>query len=188
MSGWKSKWSRDRLVKAADGERDPVDAAQRSAWLETSMTTVSTPRCTIAASSACSAGASGVVSAVALLDTVDAHADRADHPCAATRRAQGRLHQVGSGRLTGGSGDPDHRQLLGRVAVHSGRHRTQHRPRRRMNQHRHGRVRPQPGCRSRVCQHGHRAALDRVAHILNAVHLCAAERREQVAGSGVLPA
>ena len=29
MSGWKSRWSSDRLVKAADGEADAVDAAQR---------------------------------------------------------------------------------------------------------------------------------------------------------------
>ena len=64
MVGWKSRWSRDRLVNPPTAKRTPSTRPRVSAWLETSITTVSTPRSTITASSACSSGASGVVSAL----------------------------------------------------------------------------------------------------------------------------
>ncbi|CNZ09294.1 Uncharacterised protein [Mycobacterium tuberculosis] len=51
-------------MKAPTANRVPSTRPSASAWLDTSMTTVSTPRSTIAASIACSVGASGVVSAL----------------------------------------------------------------------------------------------------------------------------
>jgi hypothetical protein len=64
IDGWKSRWSRDRFVKPATANRTPSTRPSASAWLDTSITTVSTCCSIIDASNACSAGASGVVSAL----------------------------------------------------------------------------------------------------------------------------
>ncbi|SIN59402.1 Uncharacterised protein [Mycobacteroides abscessus subsp. abscessus] len=51
-------------MNAPTAKRVPSTRLRANAWLDTSMTTVSTPRWTISASSSCSAGASGVVRAL----------------------------------------------------------------------------------------------------------------------------
>ncbi len=59
--GWKSRWSCDRLVKAATSKTTPSTRPSASAWLLTSIATAVVPRSRMAASSACRSGASGVV-------------------------------------------------------------------------------------------------------------------------------
>ena len=61
MSGWKSRWSCERLVNAATANSMPSTRPSSSAWLDTSITTDDAPRSAITASRACSSGASGVV-------------------------------------------------------------------------------------------------------------------------------
>ena len=62
--GWKSRWSRPRLVKAATSKTTPSTRPMTSAWLETSIAQPRTPRSRMTANSACRSGASGVVSVV----------------------------------------------------------------------------------------------------------------------------
>jgi hypothetical protein len=60
------------LVKPATENRIPPTRPSTSAWLDTSMTTAATPDSLIAASSACNAGASGVVRTLGTSVTVGA--------------------------------------------------------------------------------------------------------------------
>ncbi len=65
MLGWKSRWSWERLRKAATAKRVPSTRPSRRAWLETSAATARAPSDRMTASSAWKSGASGVVSRLA---------------------------------------------------------------------------------------------------------------------------
>ena len=121
-----------------------------------------------------------------LIAPVDPHADRADQACHPPRGPQSCLDQIGRRGLTGGSGDPDDAQPLGRMAVDRGGQLAEHRPRIRVDQHRyvHAIVHQLGACS--VGEHRDRAACHRVRCVTTAVRRRAGKGREQVAGARVL--
>ena len=129
MSAWKSRWSWVRLVKTAADQWMASARCRASAWLETSMTTASSPAASMSAKVRCRSMASGVVRATACCSPPTIGGHRAEQAGRAPARLQQRAHEEGRRRLAVGAGDPDRGQPRGGVAGQrggGGRHRGAH--------------------------------------------------------------
>ena len=180
MSPWKSRWSWERLVKAATRNLAAATRPSARACDETSTAATSTPASTIAPEETLEvAGLRGGPrhrhGAVA-----DSGPHRSDHGVGQPGRTGDRLDEMGHGGLPVGAGHPDQTQVLRRVAVHpcgqgaEGRPGVGHHQRRRA-----------AGRGVILDAHRRRAGGDRRGHEAVTVDGEPAHRHEQHPGAGV---
>ena len=121
MSGWKSRWSWLRLVKAATAKRTPSTRRRSSAWEETSMAHARSPPSSMAAERRLQLDRLRRGAGDRRRAAGHHGGDRAQQPARPAGRLEQRAHEPGGRRLAARPRHPDHGQARGRVAVEAGR-------------------------------------------------------------------
>ena len=173
MSAWKSRWSCVRLVKTAADQWIASARCRESAWLETSMTTASSPAASMSAKVRCRSMASGVVRATACCSPPTIAVTVPSRPVRRPPASSRARTRKADRRLAVGARDPDRGQPRGRVAGQrggGGRHRGAHVVDEDLG---HG------GAQRPLHDERHRAARDRVAGVVVAVAREARHAEEQ---------
>ena len=117
MSGWKSRWSWLRFVKAATANRVPSTRRSSSACEETSIAHARSPPSSIARNVACRSIASGVVRTAGRSSPPTTVVTPPSRPRREPAGLEQMADEVGRGRLAARPGDPDHGERGRRVAV-----------------------------------------------------------------------